>query len=230
MSADADLYAAALAIKREVTGLPTVPLTGEDVAALRAATFERWAPPKPATGPITVNVALEIIGHEAIVLEWYLDSENVGTWGIGVTNASGHHVDRYKDNPQTVQRCLEVYLWLLRTKYLPDVLKAFTGFILTEAQLAAALSFHYNTGAIKKADWVTHWKGGAVAQARLAFMNWRKPAAIIPRREKERDLFFDGHWSNHGCATIYPVKKPSYRPDFAHPERVNIIPTLKALL
>ena len=53
---------------------------------------------------------------------------------------------------------------------------------------------------------------------------------IIPRREKERDLFFDGKWSNDGCATIYPVKKPSYRPDFAHPERVDIRPILKGLL
>jgi lysozyme len=229
VSAEEALWPALIAWKREVTGENAVGLSSEDVAAIRAATIDRWRA-RPASGPLTLNVALEIISHEAIVREAYKDSVGVWTWGIGVTNASGHHVNRYKDNPQTVERCLEIYLWLLQTKYAPDVLKAFKGFSLTEAQFAAALSFHYNTGAILKADWVAHWKGGAIAQARLSFMNWRKPASIIPRREKERDLFFDGTWSNDGCATIFPVKKPSYQPDFAHPERVDVRPILTGLL
>jgi lysozyme len=44
----------------------------------------------------------------------------------GITQASGHAVfPRYKDNPQPLERCLAVFLWLLRTKYLPAVLAAF---------------------------------------------------------------------------------------------------------
>lgn len=31
--------------------------------------------------------------------EWYKDSKGIGTWGIGVTNASGQAVNRYKDDP-----------------------------------------------------------------------------------------------------------------------------------
>lgn len=230
MSAEAALYPALLAWKREVTGENAVPLTGEDMAAFRAATIDRWTPKPVSTDPLTINVALELIGHEAIVLEWYRDSVNVGTWSVGITNASGHNVDRYRDNPQTVQHCLEVFLWVLRERYVPSVAKAFQGFALTEAQFAAALSFHYNTGAIGKADWVAHWKAGKIVDAHAAFMNWRKPPEIIPRREAERDLFFDGKWSNDGMATIFPVRKPSYQPDFRNPKRVDVRPVIEALL
>lgn len=181
-------------------------------------------------GGLTVRGAIELIGHEAIVREAYKDSVGVWTWGIGVTNASGHNVDRYKDSPQPVAKCLEVFVWLLRTRYIPAVEAAFSGHALNEAQFAAALSFHYNTGAIASADWVKQWKQGEIAQARTAFMNWRKPASIIPRREKERDLFFDGRWSGDGKATVYPVLKPSYQPDFRKPQRIDVTADVAALI
>ena len=76
---------------------------------------------------ITAEMAAEIVGHEAIVLEAYRDSEGIWTWGIGVTDASGHSVMRYKDAPQTIKRVLEVYIWLLNTNYAPDVRKEFAG-------------------------------------------------------------------------------------------------------
>ena len=180
---------------------------------------------------LTARVALEIIGHEAIVLEAYKDSEGVWTWGIGVTNASGHLVfPRYKDNPQTVEHVIEVYLWLLRARYIPDVIKAFGSFVLTEAQFAAALSFHYNTGAILKADWVKQVKAGDMEGARLAIMNYRRPATIIGRREKERDLFFDGKWSQTGHAIVYPVRKPSYTPDWGHAHTVDVSAAVAAAI
>ncbi|UIJ43737.1 hypothetical protein LZK98_11610 [Sphingomonas cannabina] len=175
-----------------------------------------------AAGRITVPVALEIAGHEALVQEAYLDSVKVWTWGIGVTDKSGHRVQRYKDNPQPIARCVEVFIWLLRTKYLPEVQDAFADCALTEAQLAAALSFHFNTGAIHRADWVRAWKMGSVETAHAAFMNWRSPASIIPRREKERDLFFDGVWSNDGTTLHYDVRKPSYTPNWSSARRIDI--------
>jgi lysozyme len=181
------------------------------------------APPLVSHIALTARVALEIIGHEAIVREAYKDSVGVWTWAIGVTNKSGHTVyPRYKDNPQTIEHCVEVYLWLLRAKYIPDVVRAFDGFLLTEAQFAAALSFHYNTGAILKAEWVRKVKAGDLAGARTAIMNYRRPPEIVGRREKERDLFFDGKWSQDGLVTVYPVRKPSYTPDWRHPARVDI--------
>jgi lysozyme len=179
---------------------------------------------------LTPKVALELIGHEAIVPEAYKDSVGVWSWGIGVTNASGHDVMRYKDNPQPIERCLEVYLWLLREKYIPSVVKAFEGFTLTEAQFAAALSFHYNTGAIGKAGWVKRAKAGDMAGARAAIMEWRKPPEIIERRQKECDLFFDGRWSQDGKATVYDVRKPSYSPNWKTARRVDVSADLLRLM
>ncbi len=183
------------------------------------------------TWNITVRIAQEIVSHEAIVREAYLDSVGVWTWSVGITNSSGRTVfPRYKDNPQTVRRCLEVFEWVLRTTYVPAVADVFEGFGLTEQQFGAALSFHYNTGGIRRATWAKRWKAGDVAAARTTFMNWSRPPAIIPRRRKERDLFFDGLWSSDGTATVFPVRKPSYRPDWGRAQRVDINPVLEELL
>lgn len=163
---------------------------------------------------ITQRIIAEIASHEACVREAYKDSVGVWTWGFGITNASGHTVyPKYKDNPQPMEKCLEVFAWALE-KYAKDVDRAFQGHLLTEAQYAAALSFHYNTGAILRASWVKSWKAGKVEQARREFMNWKKPPEIIPRRTNERDLFFDGKWSNTGATIpVYErVRKPSYSP------------------
>lgn len=179
---------------------------------------------------LTARGAAELIGHEAIVLEWYRDSEKVGTWGIGVTNASGHKVDRYKDNPQTIARCIEVYLWLVDTVYTPDVRKAFAGCKLTEAQFAAALSFHYNTGAIRHTDWVDLFKAGKLAAARIFLeTHYLNGGDLKERRMKEAALFFDGVWSGDGKTTVWPVKKPSYTPDWDKGERIDVRPYLTGL-
>lgn len=172
---------------------------------------------------LTTKVGLELVGHEAIVREWYLDSVGMGTWGVGVTNRSGHNVDRYKNNPQPIEKCLEIYVWLLRHRYAPDVLDAFRGYELTEAKFAAALSFHYNTGAIHTSSWVSMVKSGKAAGAR-AFLesHYLNDGTLTERRKKEGRLFFEGVWSQDGKATVYPVLKPSYHPDFHHPQRVDI--------
>lgn len=179
--------------------------------------------PKQEDGQLSKRTLVELAEHEGIVLEAYKDSKGIWTWGIGVTSASGHLVERYKDNPQPLEKVFEIYEWLLRTKYLPDVLEAFEGHDLTEAQLAAALSFHYNTGAIKRASWVKTWKKGDIPKAYQEFMNWRSPPEIIPRREKERNLFFNGIWSNRdGKVTVFrEVRKPSYTPKWSSAEEIE---------
>lgn len=187
--------------------------------------------PRVPVRPITARVAAEIIGHEAIVRECYKDSEGVWTWGVGVTNKSGHRVyPRYLDKPQPIEHCIGVYLWLLEKMYLPDVLAAFKGREMAEHELAAALSFHWNTGAILKADWVRDVLAGDLSAGRLSIMNYRKPTSIIERRRKERDLFFDGTWTNNGKTTVWPVRKPSYSPDWGNGVRTNIAPILAELL
>ena len=193
------------------------------------AEVEAVLPPAP-TDRLTVRVLQEIVEHEAIVREMYLDSVGVPTWGVGVTSRSGHRVERYRDNPQTIERCLEIFVWLLRTSYMPDVLAEFEGHDLTEAQFAAALSFHWNTGGIQQASWCDSWKAGEVDKAKIEFMKWRKPASIIERREKERDLFFDGTWTQDGFASVIPVRKPSYQPDWGRTQQIDIRAELERAL
>ncbi|MEO0589095.1 MAG: hypothetical protein AAFZ11_00895 [Pseudomonadota bacterium] len=153
---------------------------------------------------LSERIMLEIAEHEGLVLEAYKDSVGVWTWGFGVTDASGHRVyPRYRGKPSTIKRAVEVFEWLLRTKYLPEVLAAFDGHYLTEAQAAAALSFHWNTGAICRADWVQSFLRFDFATARREFMNWSRPREIIARRKAERDLFFDERWSGDGTILLY---------------------------
>ena len=188
----------------------------------RVADILRGVNEPAASSELSDRSLLELLSHEGIVCEAYKDSVGVWTWGVGVTDASGHRVLRYKDNPQPISKVIEIFKWLIATKYLPDVKKAFT-VELNEAQLAAALSFHYNTGAIKKASWVKSFNKGDVDKAYQEIMNWRTPSSIIERREKERDLFFNGHWSNDGMATVYTVvNKPSYTPRWSSAKRIDI--------
>lgn len=188
-------------------------------------------PPDVPASSITERIMLEILEHEGIVLEAYKDSVGVWTWGAGVTDKSGHGVKRYIDKPQTIRRVLEVYEWLLRMRYLPQVLAAFSPMQLTESQLGGALSFHWNTGAIGRADWVQSAKAGKMDQARREIMNWSTPKEIIGRRKLERALFFDGQWSSDGIVTVYQrVRKPSYTPDWSSAKQVDIRDDLRAVV
>ena len=183
----------------------------------------KGAATEPEGVGLSKRTMLELASHEGIVQEAYKDSKGIWTWGIGVTSASGHKVLRYKDNPQALSKVIEIFKWLVETKYLPAVKEAFSGIELTEAQLAAALSFHYNTGSIKKASWVRSYRAGNLGLARKQFMDWKKPAEIIPRRQKECDLFFDGVWSNKGLVNVYTqVNKPSYTPNWGSLKKINI--------
>jgi lysozyme len=162
---------------------------------------------------LTPRIALEIVAHEGIVREAYRDSTGVWTWSVGITNVSGHTVyPRYKDQPQPLEHCIGVFKWLLETRYLPAVLAAFGRHDPSEAELAAALSFHWNTGAIGRASWLRMLVEGNVAGARTAIMDWSHPASLTARRRREQALFFDGRWTNDGTALVYGVSKPSYRP------------------
>lgn len=166
---------------------------------------------------IDYQVALEVASHEAIVRSAYKDTKGIWTWSIGLTNSSGHNVERYIDKPQTLEHCLRIYVWALE-KYANDVRKAFTK-PLSQAQFAAALSFHYNTGAIARATWVKSFNAGKIEQAKKEIMNWKNPPEIIGRRTKERDLFFNGKWSNNGSILEYLVSK-NYQP--ISPKKINI--------
>ena len=178
---------------------------------------------------LTPKIVAYVASEEGMVCEAYKDSVGVWTWALGVTNASGHQVyPRYLDNPQPFAKCLEVSVWLMREKYLPAVAKAFAGRNLNEAQIAAALGFHWNTGKIMLAQWVRDWKDGKPNSAKANILNYRKPAVLLKRRERERALFFDGKWPPL-TVPVYPVSKATHAPIWGRAEKVDLLPVLEQL-
>lgn len=193
---------------------------------LAASLHSRYPlPVVAASDGLTLRGAIELADHESIVLEYYLDNAKppVGTWGIGVTAASGHNVLQYKDRPSTIETVLDVYVDLLRKTYIPAVLRAFKGTPLTEAQFTAALSFHYNTGAIGRTDWVDLFLARRLTESR-AFLesHYLNGGALKARRKAEAALFFGNQWMSDGKVTVYPVNKPSYTPAFSKGYLVDI--------
>lgn len=146
---------------------------------------------------------LEIASHEAIVRSKYKDSVDVWTIGIGHTASAGHPDPAAVKGRLSFKDVMEIFESDIQ-KFERRVNEAFTK-ALTQEQFDAAVSFDFNTGGIDRATWVKQFNDGDLRAARKSFMNWRKPKEIIPRRQKECDLFFDGTYSGDGFVNVYPA-------------------------
>lgn len=149
-----------------------------------------------------------LVQHEGIVPGPYRDSVGVWTFGIGHTAAAG------APDPAKMARGMPADL----TGTIRDVVRLFAHDIekyeaavraavtveVAQHEFDALVSFHYNTGAIAKADLTKALNRGDRAAAATGFMNWRKPPEIIPRREAEQRLFRDGVYPG-GRATVWQV-------------------------
>lgn len=177
---------------------------------------------------VDYEVALELLHHEAIVRQAYKDSVGVLTWAVGMTNATGHRVERYIGKPAPMFQVLSIFVWALKN-YSRAVDKAFAGYPLTKAQYAAAVLFHWNTGAIERATWVELVKRGDMKAAREAFLSWNKPAEIRGRRKAEADLFFDGVWAaKDSLVTEYTKVNPkTLAPIWSSAIKVDVGPELR---
>ena len=179
---------------------------------------------------LTARAFCFLAHEEGFVAEAYLDNGNHWTAFLGVTNASGHQVyPRYLNNPQPLEKGVAISAWLIRERYLPAVLKAFDGFALTEAQLAAALSFHWNTGAIGVTTWVRLACAGDIAGAR-AFLksHYLNGGDLTARRKREAALFFDGEWPVDLRVPVYPVNRATHRPILSQGRLVDMAPLFEA--
>lgn len=176
---------------------------------------------------VDYDAAMEVASHEALIRQTYKDSIGKLTWCVGMTNATGHTVERYIGKPASLQHCMNVYAWALQN-YAAGVYRAFKGHAISKAQFAAALSFHWNTGAIERAHWVKLWKAGKVAEAKLAIMEWDNPPEIADRREAERDLFFDHKWTNDGKMTEYTRLTSSMTPVWKSAIKIDVSKELRA--
>jgi len=164
---------------------------------------------------------LALVRHEGIVPGPYTDVKKVWTFGIGHTAAAG------PPDPATMPRGMPADLdagirgafSVFRadlSHYEAAVLRA-AKVPLAPHELDALVSFHYNTGGIERAALTRHLNAGEREAAAQAFLNWRRPAAIIPRREAERDLFRHGRYPG-GTIPVWAVDR-SGRVDFSRPIR-----------
>lgn len=136
---------------------------------------------------------LALIRHEGIVPGPYRDARGVWTFGIGHTAAAGPP-DPEKmprgmptDPDARIRDAFRIFRSDLE-RYEAEVRQAIR-VPLEPHEFDALVSFHYNTGGVTRAALTRHLNSGERIAAAAAFLNWRRPAAIIPRRKAERDLF-----------------------------------------
>jgi lysozyme len=152
---------------------------------------------------MSIAGAKELAGHEAIVLTRYLDSVGIWTIGIGHTAAAG---PPDPDHPTPALTLAEAFALFRRD--LADYEAGVNAAIhapLAQHEFDALVSFHFNTGRIATASLTASINAGKKPLAGTQFMNWKRPAAIIPRRRKEQQLFRSGVYANEGKATLYPA-------------------------
>lgn len=146
---------------------------------------------------------------EGIVPGPYLDTVGVWTYGIGHAETSGRD-----PNPRHMRRGMPTDLDAELSgvfKVFREDMEVFSQAVrqsvtapMTQYEFDAAVSFHYNTGAIRKATWVKTWNAGDKDKAVRQIMNWSKPPEIIGRREQERELFRIGDYGQ-GKIPVYQV-------------------------
>lgn len=146
---------------------------------------------------------IEIASHEGIVASPYRDSVDVWTVGIGHTASAGSPNPAIDRREFTIGEIMVIFARDI-ARFENRVNKAFK-VRLKQYEFDAAVSFDFNTGGIFRASWVKDINAGNRTAAKTAFMRWRKPPEIIPRRQRECDLFFKGRFSSGGMAAVYPA-------------------------
>lgn len=145
----------------------------------------------------------ELVGHEGIVLTRYKDSVGVWTVGVGHTKAAGPPDPKSFNGKLTIAESLDLFRKDV-ARY-EDAVSAALKVSVSQAEFDALVSFHFNTGGIKRASLVKSINAGDKKRAAKEFMNWSKPPEIVKRRRKEQKLFEDGTYSNRGEASIFPA-------------------------
>jgi lysozyme len=94
------------------------------------------------------------------------------------------------------------------------------GWVSGNPEITPPSNFHQlrdTTGANARATLTKALNAGHRVAAADAFLNWRRPAAIIPRRKAERDMFRHGRYPG-GSIPVWAVDRGG-RVDFLRPIR-----------
>lgn len=131
---------------------------------------------------------------EGLVLHPYLCAAGVPSIGYGATYYEDGRSVTLKDPPISKERAEALLLWMIRTVYLPAVLKLCR--IDTAERLAALIDFTFNlgTGRLKASTLRKRVNAGDWAAAKVEIMKWTKGGGrvlrgLVLRREAERKLF-----------------------------------------
>lgn len=142
---------------------------------------------------------IEIMSHEGICLEPYLDS--VGVWTIGVGQTASDDINPRTMGKITLQQAID--LFKRKIKSYTDAVDALRLDNLTQYQYDALCSLCYNFG---PGNLRRLCNGRSLAQIGEAIMLYTKPPEITERRRKEQKLFKYGIYSNtSGKILVFPV-------------------------
>lgn len=142
---------------------------------------------------------VEIISHEGVCLEPYLDS--VGVWTIGAGQTKSDGFDPKGHAKLTLQECFDLFKKKIKP-YSDAVDKQ--GLTLSQTQYDALTSFCYNCGPGNLAKLC---RNRTVAQIGDAIMLYVHPPEVTERRRKEQTLFKTGKYSNtDGKVLVFPVE------------------------
>ena len=146
--------------------------------------------------------------HEGLVLHPYNDSKGYATVGIGhligYRNVTAQ--DKANWSGLTKQGALDLFKQDLSGKYEVGV-KQLVKIPLTQSQYDAIVSFHYNTGALGKSNFLQSLNENKPNGDLM--LHFKKPAEIISRRKDEVKLFNTGQYENKGT----PVKLKDFKPN-----------------
>jgi lysozyme len=154
---------------------------------------------------ISTKGLIEIMSHEGVCLQPYLDSVGVWTIGVGITKCDG--CDPKTMGPITIDKAIALFKDRIGA-YVAPVQKL--GLQLTQAQFDALVSFCYNVGPANLANLC---RNRSIEQIGEAFSLYHKPPEITARRDKEQKLFKTGVYSSSGKVLVFPVNdshKPVY--------------------
>lgn len=157
----------------------------------------------PQTTSPEGRAALE--AEEGVVLRAYRDVVGVWTIGAGLTAASGV-ITPASGMVITADEASRLLSRALAESYEPSVRAAMPG--ASQHEFDAGVSFHFNTGAIGRATWVSLWRGDRVWDAiRASLLSWNRAGGkvtggLMRRREREYTLLRHGIYSHRSTAPV----------------------------
>jgi lysozyme len=118
----------------------------------------------------------------------YKDTKGIWTIGVGHTARAGPPSPK-AGMVLTEQEVKDLFAKDL-VKFEKDVNEVFTTPV-PQNVYDGAVSFHFNTGAIKTASWPKLYKQGKFAESKSHFLEWNQPPEIMGRRKSEASQIFD---------------------------------------